>query len=54
MIGAVLVVGAVMAMGCTIGHGVSGIATLALGSFVTLLSIASGAYLALNIEKRLS
>jgi hypothetical protein len=27
---------------------------LALGSFVTLLSIASGAYLALNIEKRLS
>lgn len=55
MIGAVLVVvGAVMAMGCTIGHGVSGIATLALGSFVTLLSISSGAYLALNIEKRLS
>jgi hypothetical protein len=27
---------------------------LALGSFVTLLSIASDAYLALNIEKRLS
>jgi len=55
LVGAVLVVvGAVMAMGCTIGHGVSGIATLALGSFVALAAMAMGAYTALMIEKRLS
>ena len=55
MIGAILVVvGAVMAMGCTIGHGVSGIATLALGSFVALAAIGAGAYTALIIEKRIS
>jgi uncharacterized membrane protein YedE/YeeE len=55
VIGAILVVvGAVMAMGCTIGHGVSGIATLALGSFVALAAIAVGAYTTLMIEKRLT
>jgi uncharacterized membrane protein YedE/YeeE len=53
-IGAVLVVvGAVMAMGCTIGHGISGIATLALGSFIALASMTAGAYAVLKLEKRL-
>ena len=31
--------GGVLSLGCTIGQGVSGISTLALGSLVTLLAI---------------
>ncbi|MDE0309957.1 MAG: YeeE/YedE family protein [Acidiferrobacterales bacterium] len=39
-IGGVLMgVGGVLALGCTIGQGVSGISTLALGSFITLAAI---------------
>jgi len=41
--GAVLVgVGSVLAMGCTVGQGLSGVATLALGSFLALGSITAG------------
>ncbi|MEW6764403.1 MAG: YeeE/YedE family protein [Pseudomonadota bacterium] len=48
--GAVLVgVGSVLAMGCTVGHGFSGIATLALGSFLALASIAAGGVTALKV-----
>lgn len=40
IIGAVLVgIGSVLAMGCTIGHGLTGISTFSLGSFVALASI---------------
>ena len=43
VLGAVLMgVGGIFAMGCTIGQGVSGVATLALGSFVTVFSIIAG------------
>jgi len=35
--------GGVTAMGCTIGQGVTGVSTLALGSFITLAAIAAGA-----------
>ena len=43
VLGAVLMgVGGILAMGCTIGQGVSGVATLALGSFVTVFSIIAG------------
>ncbi|MEW6693114.1 MAG: YeeE/YedE family protein [Pseudomonadota bacterium] len=53
--GAVLVgVGSVLAMGCTVGHGLSGIATLALGSFVGLAAILAGAWGALKLEALLS
>jgi hypothetical protein len=35
-------VGSVLAMGCTVGHGFSGVATLALGSFLALAAITAG------------
>ena len=35
--------GGVTAMGCTIGQGLSGLSTLALGSFVTFAAIVAGA-----------
>jgi uncharacterized membrane protein YedE/YeeE len=41
--GAVLMgIGGVLAMGCTIGQGISGVSTLALGSILTILSIIAG------------
>lgn len=51
-IGALLVgFGAVLAMGCSVGHGLSGVATLALGSFVALAAILAGAYVGIRLEK---
>lgn len=48
--GAVLVgIGSVLAMGCTVGHGMSGVATLALGSFVALAAIVAGGVTALKV-----
>ena len=42
--GAVLMgIGGVLALGCTIGQGMSGISTLALGAFIALFSIMGGA-----------
>ena len=53
IIGATLVgVGSVLAMGCTVGHGLSGIATLAVGSMLALAAIVVGAWVALRIESR--
>ena len=47
MSGAVLAgVGSVLAMGCTVGQGFSGVASLALGSFVALASITLGGVVA--------
>ena len=44
MIGGVLMgFGGVTALGCTIGQGVTGLSTLALGSIITLLAIITGA-----------
>lgn len=43
VIGAVLMgLGGVLAMGCTIGQGISGVSTLALGSILTIVSIIAG------------
>jgi hypothetical protein len=43
VVGAVLMgVGGVLAMGCTIGQGITGVSTLALGSIVTLVAIIAG------------
>ena len=43
VIGAVLMgLGGVLAMGCTIGQGISGMSTLALGSIVTIIAIIAG------------
>lgn len=53
IIGAMMMgIGAVAAFGCTIGQGVSGVSTLALGSFVALLSIIVGAVIGYKIRFR--
>lgn len=43
-------IGGVMGMGCTIGQGVTGISTLALGSFLTLGAIVLGAALTMKVQ----
>ncbi|CAD5372479.1 Sulf_transp domain-containing protein [Rubrivivax sp. A210] len=56
--GAVLMgVGGVTAMGCTVGQGISGVSTLALGSFIALAAILAGGvlglrYLAWRLERQ--
>ncbi|HEY6135291.1 MAG TPA: YeeE/YedE family protein [Rubrivivax sp.] len=51
LVGAVLMgVGGVTAMGCTIGQGLSGVSTLAIGSFIALAGILGGAVLALKYQ----
>ena len=51
LVGATLMgVGGVAALGCTIGQGLSGVSTLAVGSFIALASIISGAVLALRYQ----
>jgi len=51
LIGAVLIgIGGVLSLGCTIGQGVSGVSTLAIGSIITLVSIIIGASLMMKIE----
>ncbi len=49
LVGATLMgVGGVMALGCTIGQGLSGISTLSVGSAIALLSICAGGFLGLR------
>jgi len=51
LVGAVLIgVGGVLAMGCTIGQGVTGASTLALGSFIALFSIILGSAATMKVE----
>jgi uncharacterized membrane protein YedE/YeeE len=51
LVGAVLMgIGGVTALGCTIGQGLSGVSTLAIGSFIALASIIGGAVLALRYQ----
>ena len=51
IVGALLMgVGGVTAMGCTIGQGLSGVSTLAVGSFIALAGIIGGAVLALRYQ----
>lgn len=50
-IGAVLMgIGGVMALGCTIGQGVTGFSTLSLGSILTFISIVIGAATTMKIQ----
>ena len=42
--GILMGIGGVLALGCTIGQGVTGISTLAFGSFIALLSILGGGF----------
>jgi len=48
--GALMGVGGVTALGCTIGQGISGVSTLGLTSFVALAAILGGAVLALRLQ----
>lgn len=51
IIGAALMgYGGVTAMGCTIGQGVTGVSTLALGSFVVLFGIIAGAAVTMKVQ----
>jgi uncharacterized membrane protein YedE/YeeE len=51
LIGAILMgFGGVLAMGCTIGQGVTGVSTLAVGAFVTLGSIILGSALTMKVQ----
>jgi len=51
LVGATLMgVGGVAALGCTVGQGLSGVSTLAIGSFIALASIIGGAVLALRYQ----
>ena len=51
LIGGTLIgIGGVLSLGCTIGQGVTGISTLAIGSFITLISIIIGASITMKIE----
>ena len=43
--------GGVMALGCTVGQGLTGISTLALGSFLTLFSIVGGSVAAVKYQE---
>jgi len=50
-IGAILMgIGGVLAMGCTIGQGITGISTLALGSFIATFSIILGSAMTMKIQ----
>lgn len=42
--------GGVLALGCTVGQGLTGMSTLALGSLLTLISIIFGSALAMKVE----
>jgi len=51
VIGAILMgFGGVLGLGCTIGQGITGVSTLALGSFIVLISIIFGSALTMKIQ----
>lgn len=51
IIGALLMgFGGITALGCTIGQGITGVSTLALGSFVALISIIAGSAITMKIQ----
>jgi uncharacterized membrane protein YedE/YeeE len=51
LVGATLMgFGGVLALGCTIGQGVTGISTLALGSFITFFAIVLGSALTMKVQ----
>jgi uncharacterized membrane protein YedE/YeeE len=53
LLGAALMgVGGVLALGCTVGQAITGVSTLALGSFVTFAAIVAGGFLGLKLLER--
>ncbi len=55
LIGAVMMgFGGVLALGCTVGQGITGVSTLAIGSFLTLASIVAGGFAGMKLMERLA
>ena len=50
---ALMGVGGVMALGCTVGQAVTGVSTLALGSFLTFAAIVVGGFQGLKLLDRM-
>ena len=48
--GALMGFGGVLAMGCTIGQGITGVSTLALGSFIAFFAIVAGAAATMKVQ----
>ena len=48
--GVLMGIGGVLSMGCTIGQGVSGVSTLALGSILTFAAIVFGSALTMKVQ----
>lgn len=48
--GVLMGVGGVLSMGCTIGQGITGVSTLALGSFLVFVSIVFGSALTMKVQ----
>jgi uncharacterized membrane protein YedE/YeeE len=51
---ALMGIGGVMALGCTVGQGITGISTLALGSFLTFAAIVAGGAYGLRVLERIA
>ncbi len=51
---AMMGIGGVLGLGCTIGQAITGVSTLALGSFITFAAIATGAVLGIKLLERWS
>jgi uncharacterized membrane protein YedE/YeeE len=51
---ALMGVGGVMALGCTVGQGITGVSTLAIGSFLTFASIVAGGFYGLRVLERIA
>jgi uncharacterized membrane protein YedE/YeeE len=48
-------IGGVLALGCTVGQAITGVSTLAIGSFLTFASIIAGGRLGLiSLERAIS
>ena len=50
--GLLMGVGGVLAVGCTVGQAITGVSTLALGSFATFAAIVAGGFLGLRLLER--
>jgi hypothetical protein len=47
-------VGGVLALGCTVGQGLTGISTLAVGSFIALIAIIAGGIIGMKTIEALA
>jgi len=43
-----------MALGCTVGQSITGVSTLALGSFLTFVAIVAGGFYGLRVLERIA